>query len=375
MGTSSTCGHRKIIALVLLAFAASVQVLFLSKEISGIPEPSVVKTGNRTNANNAVNSHTYVYNNVGKQENCLDLGLDSNMDLLLSDYKQVFVIMAAKAAGTTLTSFTRECMKSTNTSSFQQTSHIVHFDQDMRNAFTSQLKMPTLVTSHIALPKYFRKLIEHATTDSLIIYSHRDESSRLLSAIKEVIVKRMCFGDTNDYEKKEPGVAIVDNKCHVTEEKLIDTILGKRNEIGSGVLRLLTCEVYESVEDNRPNLVFMHYKQATKLQKLLAKHHCPNVRHDIRVNVGSNKDPVSIILGGPTNNGTLVDLDDWLDAKSQLMEYALATKEKVSIDGAEGVSCQATTRTIEDLMFSCPSETLFVSGGSHSSLQAVQFPF
>ena len=180
---------------------------------------------------------------------------------------------------------------------------------------------------------------------------------------------------------KEEGVTIVNNECQVTEEKLGKTIKEKRYEIGNGVLRLLTCEFYQSIKDNRPNLVFMHYTQASRLQKLLAKHHCPDVTEDVRINVGAVKQPITIVLGGSKNSGERVDLNDWLKAKSRLIEYAFATKENVSvknkkewIDTKEGFSCQATTRDVEDLLLECPSQMLQVSGRSYKN-RTIRFPF
>lgn len=383
---------KRLIPLIGLAAYAFLSVLYSSKKIIENFAPWNTETENelsmKRSFQNVVESKIENGENKFKSTrthtqisfdtpNCLDLGFDNEMDHLLSKYDQVFLLMPAKGAGTSLNHFTGVCMASTNTLSFQQTSHISHHEDELYSAFTDQLQMPSLVTGHIAYPKYFRKVIEHATKDSLIIYSHREESSRLPSAIKEVVTKHLCY---NNKKSKEKGVAIVNNQCQVTEEKLGNTIKEKRYEIGNGVLRLLTCELYESIKDNRPNLVFMHYKQASRLQKLLAKHHCPDVTEDVRINVGAVKQPISIVLGGSKNSGELVDLNDWLKAKNSLLEYAFATKENVSvnkkewIDTKEGVTCQATTRDIEDLLLECPSETLQVSGRSYED-RTIRFPF
>jgi len=47
-------------------------------------------------------------NSIGEQ--CLSLDLESSMDELLSKFRQVFVIMPAKNAGTRFKEFTKACM-------------------------------------------------------------------------------------------------------------------------------------------------------------------------------------------------------------------------------------------------------------------------
>merc|ERR1712176_1401665 len=70
---------------------------------------------------------------------------------------------------------------------------------------------------------------------------------------------------------------------------------------------------------------------------------------------------VSIVL----EDGTLVPIDDWLNAKSQFVELALDLKRDVS--------CQGTTRDIEHEMLACPSETLQISGRSYEG-HKMEFP-
>ena len=66
-------------------------------------------------------------------------------------------------------------------------------------------------------------------------------------------------------------------------------------------LPVLTCDAYNSIRENRPNLVVANYKQASKLQELLAKHHCPKFKEQITKNVGDEKKPVTILLEGAPN--------------------------------------------------------------------------
>ena len=116
-------------------------------------------------------------------QNCLSLDFDGGMDNLLSRYKQVFIEMPAKAAGTTFKHFTKICMDSTNTSSFTQFNNILNTPERIKEALASQLKMPSLVASHVAHPRHMHNTFVHATEETLIVYIYREETSRLTSAI------------------------------------------------------------------------------------------------------------------------------------------------------------------------------------------------
>ena len=276
--------------------------------------------------------------------------------------------MPAKAAGTTLKAFSKSCMDSANTPSFQFYDNIANKPEDMKEALTNQLEMPTLVTSHMNDSSFISKLMEHATRDSLVIYIHREETSRLLSSIREIISSRHCFNirEQEQYDLRTPGVATFGDHCQVQEKTLMKLIEKGEAEITFGGPTLWTCQTYESVRENRPNMVFLNYKQVSKLLKLLSKHHCPEISSDVRENVGGEKQHVSVVLGGPKNRGDMVDLDDWLQAKKNLVEYVLNIKTKGS--------CQSTIREIEDRLFACPSETLQVSGQSYGT-RSIPFLF
>ncbi len=286
---------------------------------------------------------------------CLGLDLDDSMDNLLEKYKQVFVVMPAKAAGTTLIGFALKCMTNSN---FR--GNILNKDIELRNAFKSQVELPSLVSSHLYTAKPFQSLIEHSTKDTLIIYSHREETSRFKSAVKHVTF-RLCQN-----AEKEGGIELLENECRVTESKLLKVVETRRNEIALGPQRLLSCETFESIQENAPNLAFVNYKQANKLQRLLSKHHCPGSPYDIMVNVGETKIPRSVVLEGSKLNGTIVSLDDWVEGKSGMLEYVFKARSDWT--------CQAKMKDIEEELFACPDEALQISGRSYEN-KKVAFPW
>jgi hypothetical protein len=210
--------------------------------------------------------------------------------------------------------------------------------------------MPSLISSHISRSNRIKHLVKHATTQSLIIYVHREGTNRLRSAISQVAVRK-CVEENNYLVESTPEKI---ETCKLKEEAVIKFIADRELEIGHSETRILTCETYESIEDNAPNFVFMNYKQANKMQTLLAKHLCPE-EQPIHTNDGSKKFPIFVELensdGG--SDSTRVDLNDWLDAKMELIEIVLHLKDDVS--------CQAKTRKMERALLSCPDETLLFS--------------
>ena len=113
--------------------------------------------------------------------------------------------------------------------------------------------------------------------------------------------------------------------------------------------------MYEMIKENDPNIVFVHYKQVSQLQKLLSKHHCPLVTKEVRENVGSNLMPVSVVLEGPAN----VYCDNDAVTKNTLMPESTMKKKHHSIAyhrcreavaaGTVRVAKQGTRKNLADL--------------------------
>ena len=293
---------------------------------------------------------------------CLSLDLDDDMDHLLDKYNQVFLVMPAKASGTTYKHFTKLCMKSAGTPIFAAKDNIVNDDNFMREAFKHQLELPSLVTSHMYTAAPFKKLIKATTKNTLIIYSHREETARIKSAVKELL-NNLCVP-----KRKDAMVERLENECRVTESKFLERIATPtRNvEVGIGPGRIMGCDVFEKISENSPNLAIVHYKQATKLLRLLSKHHCPEVPYNQTMNVGDKKGTMNVILDGKETNGTIVSIDDWLNAKIEMLEYVWDTRKK-------DWECMGTLKDIEEELFACPDEALQISGRSYKN-QKVTFP-
>ena len=289
---------------------------------------------------------------------CLSLDFDEDMDHFLSKYKQVWIIMPAKAAGSTFKLFAKQCMGAAGITSFADIDNVLVALGLTKKALVGQLEVPSLVASHIFSEKNFCDVMKNAGEDTLVVYSYREETSRLLSSIKYVLSTIHC-------RHRIKGVTFVNDACHVQEGVLIDAIIKKTGEIGVSSTQILTCQSYECIKDNGPNLIFLHYKQADQLQKLLAKHYCPAIKEQF-ANAASHREKIYVVLESQSVNDQVVSLDDWLSAKRSMLDMSLLLKTNVS--------CQAITRDIEHELLTCPNEAVHISGRSYDN-EKIQFSF
>mmetsp|Transcript_21480 Transcript_21480/g.50863 ORF Transcript_21480/g.50863 Transcript_21480/m.50863 type:complete len:349 (+) Transcript_21480:97-1143(+) len=280
---------------------------------------------------------------------CMGLGFTGSLDALLHNVDQVYVSMPAKAAGSSMKKFATTCMNvnivpSINLFNKRPGINNPSGIRPIEEYLTAEsLHPPSLIASHLYKDTDFTHLVKHSTTRSLIIYLHRDEPSRVLSAIKQVTTMRLCPEKEKEKQKQKQS-----EPCTVREQDLVAAIQKKVAEIGFGATEILTCDSYDALDDNAPNFVFVHYTQASRLQKLLAKRFCPiELNQPSAVsNVFSEKAEIRVMLQNIDNR--TVSLKEWLEAKKGLLEFSLELRESAS--------CQAKTRAMEEKLFYCPDE-------------------
>jgi len=289
---------------------------------------------------------------------CLSLDFDGEMDRLLSTHRQVFVAMPAKASGTTMKEFTAICTQmDVHDNVLNPTYKKGEPFDPMEELLGLYLEPPSLITSHLYNEKTLHTLIKHATKQSLIIYLHREETSRVISAIAEVAESQMCsIGSQKGAEREKELKSMIESRknipCELGEKSLVSQIRSQKSEIGLGATAFLTCETYDAIQNNAPNMVFLHYKEVNRLQKLIAKHHCPKQleAEPVATNTKSQKRRIDLKL---QQDNSIVSLQEWLDAKRNILELVLEMKKDMS--------CQAKTRGIEDALLACPNGALEVS--------------
>lgn len=289
-------------------------------------------------------------------EQCLDLDSNKDMDSLVANARQIFITMPAKAGGTSMKRFTESCMKKA------VADNILSLEWLWKDYLVDSLHVQSIIASHLYGEENFLRLVNYPSRETLMIHTHREESSRVASAVKQISQHICDFRGkyTNQNQTKTQfNVRKNNTHCIIDEESFVNEIAANSEEVGISTHRLLTCQSYKAIQENAPQLVFLHYKQIDKLQKLLAKHHCPEMLDElpIRANMAEDKSLTVLLHKKGTNEArNSVDLEEWLHAKGAAMEWTLKLRRDAS--------CQAKTFHMEDELFACPDETLRVTPAS-----------
>ena len=287
------------------------------------------------------------------------LSVQNDFTQLVEKMEQIFITFPAKAAGTSLKKFTADCMEEPTHSNFLS-------NQELKEEMlTSKYDNPRIITSHMTKhgtdlePNAMVKLANGVTDSTLIIYVHRHETDRLVSAISQV-AWRFCgeffrqdvstvFQKYDDDSIQRQG----ERNCIIKEDVVIDMMKRRIIEIGhDGAQDVWTCETFDAVAESRPNIVFLHYKQADKLQSVLGKKFCPDRFKEMHQNVGEEKS-IQTFVRLASDNKTEVSLKEWAKTKARLLEW--------SLDLYKDGSCRGKMRDIEKELFACKDETLLIS--------------
>mmetsp|Transcript_50272 Transcript_50272/g.75069 ORF Transcript_50272/g.75069 Transcript_50272/m.75069 type:complete len:415 (-) Transcript_50272:91-1335(-) len=299
---------------------------------------------------------------------CYSLKNDLSVAFENGKIEQTFILMPAKASGTSLKAFAGTCMGDP-----EEEHHPDNF-MDSQNRgilpfFHSTLEPPPLVASHLSHQEGMIDLIRHATTKTLIIYIYRDETERMMSAIAYVLKNRLCKpeniggGPENFFRKayEEANIEVTEGKkkkkdgkgsntrCSVPERPFLENFVKNRyTEIGFSVDEHLSCGVWDEIDETAPpHLLFVHYSQSDLLQEQLAKHYCPNTTTPMRENVSTEKGDMDIFLKTP--GGKEYEISEWLAAKRNTLEYAYKLSKG---------TCKHERRSLESKMEQCPDQTL-----------------
>lgn len=310
-----------------------------------------------TSFENPSRKNVQLNNNIQSGLQCLGLDDNQEMESLIANARQIFVTMPAKAGGTSMKAFTKRCMKKS------VPDNILSLPELWSKYLADSLHFQSIISSHLLNEDSFIRLVNSPSRESLMIHTHREESSRLVSAVKE-ISQAICAFTGGRYSKQQQTTAKFkvrknNTHCILDENSFLNDIAANAAEVGFSTHRLLTCQSYKAIHDNANQLVFLHYKQVDKLQKLLAKHHCPEMLDELPVkeNDSTNKSlKVLLHKKGTEEASNSIELEEWLHAKGPALEWTLQLRRKAS--------CQAKTFHMEDELFACPDETLKVTSAS-----------
>lgn len=256
---------------------------------------------------------------------------------LITSTHQVIAVMPAKAAGSSMYHFSNRC---NNATSYKEMgASFLNKVAAVESLLTKSSEMPGVISSHIYHPQTLVDIIKTVPRDTLLLYVHRQETSRLQSAVKQVLTHDcMETKDGGDDALKREG-----NSCSISEEDLLEVIKSGKNEIGTSTNHLLTCEVYEAIENYAPTMAFIDYQKANEVQELISEKYCPQLLGDPTVaNVANEKD-MQVHVRSNASSAADVTLDHWLATKSSMLEFALQLNKDAT--------CVSKTRIMENQLY------------------------
>ena len=271
------------------------------------------------------------------------------IDKLVAAASQVFITMPAKASGSTMKQFTKLCLQREIPDNF------LNSEDRTKDFLTSSLELPKFMSSHLYVDTTLRRLVSQLPTTTLLVYIHRNERYRLVSAIKHVFTR-----EHKTSKFKYCDISLNTTHCMITEKALVSVIEKRVFEIKNADSSILSCDAYNDIDKNAPNMVFMHYMQSDRLQRILAKYHCPDFfekREPVHVNVGMTKEKLHTYVTLKTHNNTkgeetnqVVSLEEWVQAKADWLQLALGLQQPQQ--------CQGKTREMERELLQCPTEVI-----------------
>uniref|UniRef100_A0A7S1ZXE9 Uncharacterized protein n=1 Tax=Ditylum brightwellii TaxID=49249 RepID=A0A7S1ZXE9_9STRA len=281
------------------------------------------------------------------------LNLNQGMDSLVARAHQIFITMPTKGGGSSMNTFTRRCNKETKIRKFGFIESV-----DLKELLVGSLQVKSVISLHVSSDTGLICLAMYPSQKTLMIHIHCEEGERVISGVK-MISHHMCKMTYNKEDLKFRGykkTVIAKNATHCILHAgyMIDYIARGHREVGGGAPKVLTCKLYDALQENAPQLVFLNYKQIDKLQTLLAKHHCPELLDELPIKVNmATDDEQKIYLYDSNDEKGAVRIEEWLDAKGPVLEWALNLRSEAS--------CQAKTIHMEDELFGCPDEALKVT--------------
>lgn len=301
---------------------------------------------------NSIGATNFIVSSQGKDnvDSKWHTDSDTSLNEMTNRTNQVFITMPDKAAGTTLMHFAFVC---SNRSKMK--GDTLNNQERIEKVFTDNFQLPSIIASHVPSDRQFIDMLKGSTRETLIIYIHREELSRVRSAVQHILMSRVCTHDEHGAKlmnRYHFDVELNGSRCTIDEEHVITIIKNRNLEIGVGAPEILTCEYFDAIAQNTPsNLVFIHYKQANKLQEILSKYHCPHVMKDLPFTMNdASKKIIEPFIRLKTNKSKIVTFEEWFDKKQSLILWALNSNSKMN--------CKSKILDMEDHLFSCPDESV-----------------
>lgn len=189
---------KKRVVIFTLVLLSTICVIFVERWLLPrtiqVPSTGHLASGDRENSRS-----------INGLFQCFDEDEDSII-ALLAKFEHIIFVMPAKAGGTFSKAFYRKCTgRSNDPDNFLN-------GQNNRLAFLrNSLELPPVLASHLYNDEPLLDLLRLSSDKTLVVYQHRNEVSRLESAINFVVDKRICLSNRSIARNKN-GTCIIHEK-------------------------------------------------------------------------------------------------------------------------------------------------------------------
>ena len=140
--------------------------------------------------------------------------------------------MPAKAAGSSMKTFTERCMKN----AVQR--NILSKEDLWKDYLVDSLHVQSIIASHLYCEEDFIRLVNLPSRETLMIHTHREESSRVTSAVK-MISQTLCEfkGKYSNQQQMTTEFKVRKNNTHciLDEGSFVNEIAANVAEVGLDV--------------------------------------------------------------------------------------------------------------------------------------------
>ncbi|GFH44626.1 predicted protein [Chaetoceros tenuissimus] len=183
-------GSAHVLVLILAALNSAFLFLLyttiqnnIQEEQPLIPTPSI--DSHRTSLMSSTNRHTILSETkTASASSAGCLTFNNSLEELIASSKTIYITMNSKAGGTSMKKFAKEC---TGVDTTVYTPAVANF-------MTKQLHVPKIIAGHSVNHEAVIRILKNMSRKSILIYLHREETDRYLSAVKYVVGARVCGG-------------------------------------------------------------------------------------------------------------------------------------------------------------------------------------
>ena len=138
-----------------------------------------------------------------------------NLEQMILDAEQIFILASPKTGGTSIKEFAKNCFNYTAEIFIDEGSARKIVDEIDHNRIP-----PQVIVSHLLEGNDLIDIVRYSTKRSLVVVAYREETERLISAIRHVVSTRICAGPRRTPHIKERLAEFNRTHCEISYDVL-----------------------------------------------------------------------------------------------------------------------------------------------------------